>query len=164
VEELEEDPDEAVAEDLFDDEDNQDLSDPFEVHFANPDEAELDQKLKAIQDGQWLSKMTVCKSTRMHVKCPKTFNNVDMSLPVQPSGPSDLKLKSRIRETMVSKRPTFDPVESLVASVIFNYHDILFCDRRLANAESLRRMACLHAINHIFKQVRSGSHYPTILG
>ena len=34
---------------------------------------------------------------------------------------------------------------------MFNYHDILFPARSVSNAESLRRLTCLHALNHILK-------------
>ena len=38
-----------------------------------------------------------------------------------------------------------------IASRIFNYQDLLFCDRTPPNASELRSLTCLHAINHIFK-------------
>lgn len=42
-----------------------------------------------------------------------------------------------------------------MAPYIFNYQDVLFCNRTLANARSLRNITCLHALNHILKSVSS---------
>lgn len=40
---------------------------------------------------------------------------------------------------------------SHLARAIFNYQDVLFSERTLSNAEDLRKLACLHSINHMFK-------------
>jgi len=42
-------------------------------------------------------------------------------------------------------------LEATLASHIFNYQDLLFPVRSTANAESIRRLACLHAMNHVLK-------------
>lgn len=42
-------------------------------------------------------------------------------------------------------------MEGRLASHVFNYQDLLFTARSAANAESLRRLTCLHALNHILK-------------
>lgn len=47
--------------------------------------------------------------------------------------------------------PNFDQVLGGLASSIFGYQDLLFSQRSLENAEDLRNLACLHALNHVFK-------------
>ncbi len=74
-----------------------------------------------------------------------------MAVPGPVSGPSSLKLKKKLNDVMLSKRPKFDPAEQEIAPFVFNYHDTFFCERTPAVAGSLRRMAALHALNHIFK-------------
>ena len=47
--------------------------------------------------------------------------------------------------------PNFDQVSGVLASSIFGYQDLLFSPRILENAEDLRNIACLHALNHVLK-------------
>ena len=42
-------------------------------------------------------------------------------------------------------------VEAYLASLIFSYVDVLFHNRNLVNADSLRQLASLHALNHVLK-------------
>ena len=46
---------------------------------------------------------------------------------------------------------SFNHTEAVLASHMFSYRDILFPSRSVANAESMRRLTCLHALNHILK-------------
>ena len=38
-----------------------------------------------------------------------------------------------------------------LASSLSSYQDLLFCDRSPQNAKDLRKLTCLHALNHVFK-------------
>ncbi|KAL2264845.1 hypothetical protein VTJ83DRAFT_7355 [Remersonia thermophila] len=152
VEEPEEDPADAPPEDLFDDDDDLDSSDPFEVHFADPKEDELKPKVAAIQEGKWHMERIATQKTRVFFSTPDTgAAEGKRALPASVSGPADLKLKKKLRETMESRHPKFDPVEQTIAPLLFNYHDLLYCNRTVARSQAIRRMACLHALNHIFK-------------
>jgi U3 small nucleolar RNA-associated protein 25 len=151
VEEPEETPEEAaVEEDLFDEDDDLDASDPFETHFADPDDTLVSPRLKAIKEGQWQMKRTVQNTWRLFINTPGT-GNADAQLPKSMSGPADLKLKRKLQESISKKWTAFDQVETLLAPLIFNQLDTLFCERTLSNSANLRRMACLHALNHVFK-------------
>lgn len=152
VEEPEEAPDETRIEDLFEEEDETpDSSDPFETHFANPTEDDFSKRVKAVQQGGWTSKKIATKTARNVVMVPKVDGESDTSLPASVSGPSDLKLKQRLHETTLKRRPKFDETEQSIASLMFGYRDVLFCKRTIANGNNLRRLACLHAVNHVFK-------------
>ncbi|KAL2256554.1 hypothetical protein VTK26DRAFT_1492 [Humicola hyalothermophila] len=151
VEEPEEDPADAPPEDLFDEDDDLDSSDPFEVHFADPKEAEVQPKLKAIQEGKWRMERIAADSTRVFLNTPNTGDSEPATLPAPVLGISDLKLKKRLNEAMASKHAKFDQVEQTIAPLLFNYRDILYCNRTVAGSQGIRRMACLHALNHVFK-------------
>lgn len=151
VEEPEEDPADAPPEDLFDEDDDLDSSDPFEVHFAAPNEEDLQPKLKAIQEGKWRMERIATKSTRIFLSTPDTGDAGGRSLPAAVSGISDLKLKKRLHEAMASKHSTFGQVEQTIAPLLFNYQDLLYCNRTVAQSQAIRRMTCLHVLNHIFK-------------
>ena len=42
-------------------------------------------------------------------------------------------------------------LERTLAASIFGYEDLMFLDRTPGNAKELRRLSCLHGLNHIFK-------------
>ena len=153
VEEPEEDPADAAPEDLFDEDDDLESSDPFEVHFSDPKEQEVQPRVKAIQGGKWRVERVAAKSTRMFLSTPDVAGVEAQSLPAPVSGISDLKLKKKLQESMAPKHFKFDLVEQTIAPLLFNYQDILYCNRTVAGSQGARRMACLHALNHIFKCV-----------
>ena len=63
------------------------------------------------------------------------------------------QLKRRLVASASATYKSFDSLEGTLAPYIFNYRDVLFCNRTLANAERLRTMTCLHVLNHVFKCV-----------
>ena len=126
-------------------------SDPFDVHFANPNEDTLIRRLQAIAKNEWgVRKID-------HGKVGKAV----ISLPIpglenwSPSGsilhPEGLHLKSKLVEPAKKLRTSFDPLEATLAPYIFQNQDVLYCGRASANAGGLRTMYCLHALNHILK-------------
>lgn len=150
VEEAEEEPDEDLPGDVSDEDDEVDESDPFETHFAEPDEQGVAKRIKAIQGNEWTSTKDSHGTSRVVFTQPGVES--DSKAPsVVFSGPSNLKLKERLHNVITSLRPEFDGIEQRVAPLLFQYFDTLFCDRSVANAENLRRLACLHAVNHVFK-------------
>ncbi|KAL2148705.1 hypothetical protein VTH82DRAFT_1852 [Thermothelomyces myriococcoides] len=153
VEEPEEDPSNLPPEDLFDEDDELDSTDPFEVHFADPKEDEVQPKLKAAKEGKWRTERIPTKSTRIFLSIPDTGDGTTHNtlLPAPVSGISDLKLKKRLHDSMASKHPKFDQVEQTIAPHLFNYQDVLYCNRTVAGSQGVRRMAALHALNHVFK-------------
>lgn len=143
----EEDLADTAIEDLFDEDDDLDAEDPFEVHFDSPKDEVVQPRIKAIQEGGWKTKRAIENSMRIQLSTP----NDEQSLPGPVAGIADLKLKKRLKESMAPKREKFDAVEQTIAPLLFNYQDLLYCDRTVAGGQSVRRMACLHALNHIFK-------------
>lgn len=150
VDEPEEEPEEVMVGDESDEDDEPDSSDPFETHFAAPDETESSKRLRAVQKGEWKSKRNLAKSLRIVQEEPKDSDFTSLA-PI--SRLSDLKLKQRLHQVMSSKHPELDRAEQRVAPFLFNYHDALYCNRNATNGDSIRRMICLHAVNHVFKYV-----------
>lgn len=152
VEEAEEGPETAIDGLLHDDEDIEDASDPFESHFANPDKLLFSQRLKHLQQNKWdTEKATLQIGGKAVISIPTSNISNGVSIAASISSPEALKLKSKLSGAAMKQRPSFDKLEGSIAPFIFNYEDVLFCDRRPANAENLRRLTCLHAVNHIFK-------------
>ncbi|KAM7204098.1 hypothetical protein V8F33_001733 [Rhypophila sp. PSN 637] len=143
--------DEAAVEDLFDEDDDLDAEDPFEVHFDSPKDDVVQARIKAIKEGGWTNQRAIENSMKIQLSVPKVEPTQEQPLPSRITGIADLKLKKRLKESMAPKRAEFDAVEQTVAPLLFNYHDLLYCDRTVAGGQSVRRMACLHALNHVFK-------------
>ncbi|KAH9892334.1 hypothetical protein F4778DRAFT_795233 [Xylariomycetidae sp. FL2044] len=153
VEEPEEGPDDGIVADNDDDEEEEvlDMSDPFETHFDNPDPEELEKRLKAIESNEYRTQQSEVNGWKIIRDDPGKDSSPLTRLPTTISGPANLKLKHKLIETATKKRSTFDQLEQVLYPITFGYQDLLFCGRNANNAESLRRMACLHAVNHIFK-------------
>jgi U3 small nucleolar RNA-associated protein 25 len=153
VDEDEEGPETATEGLLEDDEDEaEDPSDPFELHFADPDENILTARLKAIQEKKWTTaRPQMSKIGKAIIAIPGEQQLKDVTLPASIAGPASLKLKQKLATSFNEKATTFDTLEQTIAPCLFNHQDLLFCERTPANSERLRRLACLHATNHVFK-------------
>ena len=152
VEEPEEGPEIETEVSNEEDEEPESASDPFAVHFAAPDENVLSQRLKAIQQNEWATqKIMLPEVGKAVISIPQKDNLRSTVEPFTVPGPRELKLKQKLAGVMAKQRPSFDVLEMSVAPLIFGYKDILYCERSTANAEALRRLTCLHAINHVFK-------------
>lgn len=148
---LEEEAEDAGPEDLFDEDDDLDSSDPFEMHFSDPKTDELQPRVTAIQQSKWRTERIATDSTRVFLSTPDTGDTTGKTLPAPVTGIAELKLKKRLQEAMEPKHAKFDQVEQTIAPLLFNYQDMLYCNRTVAGSQSIRRMASLHALNHIFK-------------
>lgn len=142
---------EPAPEDLFDEDDEEDPTDPFEAHFANPDMKLATPRLKAIKQEDWQIRRINSPPWRLFFNSPYTPDAGDVPLPKAITRPKDLRLKKKLAENISDKWTEFNDTEKLLAPLVFNYYDTLFCERTISNAPALRRMACLHALNHVFK-------------
>jgi U3 small nucleolar RNA-associated protein 25 len=153
VEEAEEGPELAV-DGLLEEEqsDAEDILDPFEAHFARFNDDDVAGRLRAIQKDQWTTqKASISSLGKAMFSVPEATRGTEISLPEVISGPEELKLKQKLSVSIARQKPIFDPLEKSLAPCIFNYRDIFFCERTPLNSESIRRMVCLHAVNHVFK-------------
>ncbi|KAK8168567.1 U3 small nucleolar RNA-associated protein 25 [Phyllosticta citrichinensis] len=136
------------SDDEAEDSDEEDLSDPFESHFSRPDEKELPKRLKAIEDNQWETKKTDIPGVG---RCTTLSPGSDELSKKAPFSPEQLKLKQKLGLKAKELLPEFSNIQKNIAAPLYNYQDILFGGRTARNAQSLRDMTCLHALNHVFK-------------
>ena len=126
--------------------DNEDQSDPFESHFTNPSLTRL-ASISSASKGEW-------KDTKL----PKfgLLGNAYLSIPGgleqtaggrRIEGLKDLNLKKKL----VAEELT--PLQKSLGQLVFHYVDVLYGGRTLGNAEELRKMYSLHALNHVLKYV-----------
>ena len=130
------------------------ILDPFMKHFGRPDDDdnELERKIQAVKENKW-STMEPMKIQKWSytLKIPQVSGSDPEPCSPTVSALKELTLKQRLRETSGKVMPPMDKVSGNLAFNLFNYHDILFPHRTLNNSEILRKLACLHAINHVFK-------------
>lgn len=62
-----------------------------------------------------------------------------------------MQLKQRLKSPAARLLPAFDQLTGSLAADICRYRDVLFPSRTPGCAEDLRRLACLHSLNHVFK-------------
>ena len=144
---------ELLESDMEDADQSREDRDSFVKHFGGPDnDKELEQKIQAVKGNNW--------STLESIKIQKWLCTLRTPrVPGANPDPgshtvSDLKeltLKHRLRGSSGQLMPSMDKLSGSVAFNLFNYYDILFPHRNLENSETLRKLACLHAINHVFK-------------
>lgn len=130
--------------------DEPDQSDPFEVHFANPDENDLAKRLKVAQAGDWLvDRVKAYDDGHIDVAALKKCGSAVRK--PQYGGAEDLPLKAKLVPNARKHLAHFDDVQRSIAPYMLKYTDVLVGDRTPANAESLRNLSCLHALNHVLK-------------
>ena len=151
VEELEEVEDlgsnsAEIADDLHDD------HDPFLEHFAQREDAELSQGIIDVKNGNWATRMSDSKLDGGYLfKVPQVSSSALVHGSSIVLDTNDLPLKQKLQELAKKALPSLDSMSGSLASSIFNYRDVLFPQRTLIIAEILRKLMCLHALNHVFK-------------
>lgn len=62
-----------------------------------------------------------------------------------------MQLKKKLEQPAARLLPSLDPWLGSLAYLISGYKDVLFPFRTLKVAENIRRLTCLHSLNHVFK-------------
>ena len=144
---------EALESDMEDADQLGENQDPFMKHFGRPDDDKgLEQKIQAVKENNW-STMEPVKIQKWSytLKVPQVFDSNPEPCSHAASALKELILKQRLRESSGKLMPPMDKFTGNLAFNLFNYHDTVFPHRNTGNSEILRKLACLHAINHVFK-------------
>ncbi|CVK92830.1 related to spt5p [Fusarium mangiferae] len=152
IDHAEDEGEEEVEENLEGEEDSEDEenpTDPFDVHFAHPNDDAVSQRVRSVQKNDWATKRALLPNMRATILYPGSDTGSEIPKPI--AGLEGLQLKQKLRETSSRKIGDFDALQRNLGPLIFNYNDVLFCDRTVRNSDSLRELACLHALNHVFK-------------
>lgn len=126
-------------------------SDPFEVHFANPDDNELSKRLKSIQSDDWITdKQPISNIGNLAASGPGCSQSGLLRKP-DIKGPSDISLKTRLLNGAHEHSSLYSPLQRTIAPYIISYSDLFFAARTPQNADSLIKLSCLHSLNHVLK-------------
>ncbi|KAL1956965.1 hypothetical protein VTO42DRAFT_6454 [Malbranchea cinnamomea] len=132
-----------------DDEDAENELDPFETHFANPNDAELKRKKDKASQKWSTTKSELGGGLRAVAFYPDTGDKP--SLLSTPRSVKDLMLKSKLLRNATEHFPQLGALSTTMAPYMFSYHDIVFGARTTQNAPELRDLWCLHTLNHVLK-------------
>ncbi|KAA6407854.1 MAG: U3 small nucleolar RNA-associated 25 [Lasallia pustulata] len=134
--------------------DDDEIDDPFEKHFASPNEIRLSQCIQEIKMERWGTEVGLIERLwHRKIKQPSTQTLypvilADMNIT---KGLQSMNLKHKLRAPAAKVFPAMDPLMNTLASSLSSYQDLLFCNRSPQNAKDLQKLTCLHALNHIFK-------------
>lgn len=140
---------EVLPQDEPADSDDEDAADPFETQFSAPKHDDFSDRLKCIQHSMWRVEKTTSSLGRELVMF--TESDSGNTVPVQRTTFSHVHLKQKLRARGVEELAKCSSATSNLVSNIFTYQDVLYGGRTVANAEDLRVMTCLHALNHVLK-------------
>ena len=132
-------------------EEQEEVQDPYAEHL-DPDSEILEQRIKFLKEDQWSTKKCTPQLNWSRVlKVPNGAN-------VIPEGDTEifldaesLRLKQKLRQPARNQLPAFDKLFGDLSASLFQYRDILFSHRTLENNNVLRKLTCLHALNHVLK-------------
>ncbi|KAF2709426.1 U3 small nucleolar RNA-associated protein 25 [Pleomassaria siparia CBS 279.74] len=131
-------------------EEDSDYQDPHVAHFAEPEKNGLSQRLNAIAANIWTTdKLTTASGGRCIRQTPGQVQRAPLRRKIK--SVDDIQLKPRLVSNAEKVLGQFSDVEQVIAPSIFENQDILFAARTPKNADRLRHMTCLHALNHLFK-------------
>lgn len=145
----EEEEDEILPGAGDDDSDEEDDSDPFDNHFAHPDESASAVAVSAAKQNKWKANPLRIAPLRATVQFPDVGG--DFKAPPSINSVDDMRLKQKLRQEVGKKLAKLDATEQALASLMFNYRDVLYCNRTVNASQRLLRLTCMHALNHVFK-------------
>ncbi|RDA90805.1 hypothetical protein CP533_0493 [Ophiocordyceps camponoti-saundersi (nom. inval.)] len=135
--------------DVSEAENEDDSLDPFEVHFAHPDETSVRMAIADVVEGKWATKRAFIHPFRATLMSPGS--EATFSAPPPVAHIDGLKLKKKLKPVAAKQLGKLDESQRVLAPLLFDYRDVLHCHRTVANSDGLRRLVCLHALNHLFK-------------
>ncbi|OAA42113.1 digestive-organ expansion factor [Metarhizium rileyi] len=142
------DNDDEQLEEEPDSEDDEELTDPFDLHFAHPDDREVGNAIKAVKDKDWATTRALMSSLRATIMSAGLKSKPHVP---SPCGVEGLKLKHKLQEMASKKMDKLDEAQKSVLPLLFGYKDVFHCGRTVENATGLRQIVSLHALNHVFK-------------
>lgn len=131
------------------DSENEDMTDPFETHFANPEDNELSRRLESIKNSKWKTSEGRSSLGRTVTVLPEV--NREETPAVRGSGIRNMCLKRKLKDRGKECAARHRGVGSGIVEHLSACRDVMYGGRTPTNAEGLRTLTCLHALNHVLK-------------
>lgn len=155
---VEEEVENDEAEEEFDsDSEDEDLSDPFEYHFANSSEQYLQDAIKTLDESnRWKNSKKTFDSHSCIVSHPPIESSTKYTKIPSNNSLDDYNIKQRVLEPFIIKNNGLEFVNTndtaaKILDPMFSYNDVLYPYVSHKAKEDYRRLYALHAVNHIYK-------------
>ncbi|GMM36178.1 rRNA-binding ribosome biosynthesis protein [Saccharomycopsis crataegensis] len=145
-----------LSEDEEDEEDDEASSDPFEYHFANPQESILENFEQQVSKDSTLKWQSTKTSTS-----DKQYMAIGQSAPIEEQlskGKQNIRLDGNLEQFKIKSRMNipFDDAnitnsQKLILDSVFKYKDVVFPYQHYKDESSIRDLYAAHAVNHIYK-------------
>jgi U3 small nucleolar RNA-associated protein 25 len=141
------------AEETYESSDDEaERKDPYNTHFDSPDQQQLDSRIKAITDQGWdTAKREIPGLGRTLHYSPKGFTSEIRPKKNRADILSSAVIKKRLANSATRVLDSLTDSERAIAPYVMGYSDMLFGGRTAQNAAGLRKLSCLHVLNHVFK-------------
>lgn len=109
---------------------------------------------------EWSSKpyTAIPQSSFKHKSLLYTLDEENAQLPVLKPGStsiSDFVVRPKLKDPWARENPTLSQTQKDLINPLFNYRDILYSLLTVQNHEDIRKLYCLHILNHIYKAQRT---------
>ncbi|KAL8700095.1 MAG: hypothetical protein Q9224_001116, partial [Gallowayella concinna] len=126
----------------------------FSRHFAEPDEDEILQQIRAVEKNHWkVEKISARSPWSLTLRRPLSSREVEDDSHATLPEVRDMKvaaaLKPKLEDFATQLLSNADETSKQLAASMLSYHDVLFSARSLENADTLRKLISLHILNHI---------------
>src|SRR5690606_1468511 len=137
--ELEEGDGAAAADDSSATEEGDDLTDPFQTHYAEPSKEFLD-RIKIVDSAGWDTSKSIAKvngeELRIATQLPKAIE-----VPTKRKETLvDLKVKDKLIEQFNEANGPLTPLQKELVSTVFSHQDLIFGNRTVQNQKELRSL------------------------
>ncbi|KAK9456429.1 hypothetical protein V1511DRAFT_497523 [Dipodascopsis uninucleata] len=144
-----------------DETDDNDVSDPFQLHFNNQNDSSLREIINATTK-EWKSQKYVKSmkneinkyTVRIFLPDSRKLHELKGDL----NNLNSLKIKTRLQDPFrnLNKKLSrnecgFSYFQQILVQYMFSYQDILFPSRNYRNGTEIRQLYTLHILNHIYK-------------
>ncbi|MCJ1389233.1 rRNA-binding ribosome biosynthesis protein utp25 [Xylographa bjoerkii] len=145
-------PDELDEDDTLSPEDDDQAHDHFDKHFTAVYEKALASCVKDAAESRWnIQRSAVQPGWKLSSALYPSLPLDSVATGKTTFTIKDFQLKQKLQAKVKQEMPYTGGLNGVLASSIFKYQDLLFCDRVSTIASDLRTLTCLHALNHIFK-------------
>ena len=125
--------------------------DTFAIHLEEQDEACLRRKIKGIEGRSWSTLKGFPSSGWKSMEFSPDSEEGNIPRKTSQVSLKHFRPKRKLQKAADSVLTSLTGIDAWIGQAILNYQDLLFTDRNFINALTIQKVACFHALNHIFK-------------